>query len=125
MIPQMKVLWTEINLLKINENDYVSLTDIAKYKWDKSDVLIQSWMRNRNTVEFLWLWETINNKNFKPHEFEGFRSQAWLNSFLLSPKKWMENTNAIWIISKSWKYWWTFAHKDIALEFANWGIYWI
>lgn len=120
MKPQLQVLWTDIKFIKFNDNDFISLTDIAKYKWDKSDVLIQNWMRNRNTVEFLWLWETLNNPNFKPHEFEGFRKEAWLNSFLMSPKKWAENTNAIWIISKSWKYGWTFAHKDIAFEFANW-----
>ena len=116
----MEVLWTYIKFIKFKDDDFISLTDIAKYKWDKSDVLIQSWMRNRNTIEFLWLWETLNNQDFKPHEFEGFRKEAWLNSFLMSPKKWAENTNAIWIISKSWKYWWTFAHKDIAFEFANW-----
>ena len=116
---QVKVLWTEINVLKIQQDDYISLTDIAKYKWDKSDLIVQNWMRNRNTVEFLWLWEKLNNHNFKPIEFEGFRKEAWLNAFLMSPKKWVETTNAIWIISKSWKYWWTFAHKDIALEFAN------
>ncbi len=120
MKPQLQVLWTDIKFIKFNNDDFISLTDIAKYKWDKSDVLIQSWMRNRNTIEFLWLWETLNNPNFKPHEFEGFRKEAWLNSFLMSPKKWNENTNAIWIISKSWKYGWTFAHKDIAFEFANW-----
>lgn len=120
MKPQLQVLWTDIKFIKFNDDDFISLTDIAKYKWDKSDVLIQSWMRNRNTVEFLWLWETLNNPNFKPHEFEGFRKEAWLNSFLMSPRKWAENTNAIWIISKSWKYGWTFAHKDIAFEFANW-----
>jgi len=120
MKPQLQVLWTPIKFIKFNDDDFISLTDISKYKWDKSDVLIQSWMRNRNTIEFLWLWETLNNPNFKPHEFEGFKKEAWLNSFLMSPKKWAENTNAIWIISKSWKYGWTFAHKDIAFEFANW-----
>lgn len=120
MRPKLQVLWTDIKFVKFNDDDFISLTDIAKYKWDKSDVLIQSWMRNRNTVEFLWLWETLNNPSFKPHEFEGFRKEAWLNSFLMSPKKWTETTNAIWIISKSGKYGWTFAHKDIAFEFANW-----
>lgn len=120
MKPQLQVLWTDIKFIKFKDDDFISLTDIAKYKWDKSDVLIQSWMRNRNTVEFLWLWEILNNPDFKPHGFEGFKKEAWLNSFLMSPKKWAENTNAIWIISKSWKYGWTFAHKDIAFEFANW-----
>lgn len=77
-------------------------------------------MRNRNTVEFLGIWETLYNPNFKPVEFEGFRKQAGLNSFLLSPKKWVETTNAIGIISKSGRYGGTYAHKDIAFEFANW-----
>jgi len=116
---QVKVLWTEISVLKFQEDDYVSLTDIAKYKWNKSDLIVQNRMRNRNTIEFLWLWERLNNQNFKPTEFEGFRKEAWLNAFLMSPKKWIESTNAIWILSKSGKCWWTFAHKDIALEFAN------
>ncbi len=120
MKPKLQVLWTDIRFIKLNDDDFISLTDIAKYKWDKSDVLIQSWMRNRNTVEFLWLWETLHNSNFKPHEFEGFRKDAWLNSFLMSPKKRTETTDAIGIISKSGKYGWTYAHKDIAFEFANW-----
>jgi hypothetical protein len=117
---QVEVLWKEISVFKIKEDDYISLTDIAKYKWDKSDLIIQNWMRNRNTIEFLWLWEKLNNQNFNPIEFEGFKKEAWLNAFLMSPKKWIDSTNSIWIISKSWKYWWTFAHKDIAFEFANW-----
>ncbi|MCK9271938.1 KilA-N domain-containing protein [Candidatus Gracilibacteria bacterium] len=120
MKPQLQVLGTPIKFIKFNDDDFISLTDISKYKGDKSDVLIQSWMRNRNTIEFLGLWETLNNPNFKPHEFEGFKKEAGLNSFLMSPKKWAENTNAIGIISKSGKYGGTFAHKDIAFEFANW-----
>jgi len=77
-------------------------------------------MRNRNTVELLGLWETIHNPNFKPLEFEGFRKQAGLNSFVLTPKRWIEKTNATGIISKSGRYGGTFAHKDIAFEFASW-----
>jgi hypothetical protein len=120
MNPQVKVLWTEIKIIKFEDDDFISLTDIAKHKWDKSEQIIQNWMRSRNTIEFLWLWENLNNSNFKHLEFEVFKKEAWLNAFLMSPKKWIESTNAIWIISKSWKYWGTFAHKDIAFEFANW-----
>ena len=104
-----------------NDEDYLSLTDIARYK-DKehTDTIIQNWMRNRNTVELLGLWERIHNPNFNPLEFEGFRKQAGLNSFVLTPKRWIEATNAIGIISKSGRYGGTFAHKDIAFEFASW-----
>ncbi len=120
MNPQVKVLWTEIKIIKFENDDFISLTDIAKHKWDKSEQIIQNWMRSRNTIEFLWLWENLNNSNFKHLEFEVFKKEAWLNAFLMSPRKWIESTYAIWIISKSWKYWGTFAHKDIAFEFANW-----
>jgi hypothetical protein len=120
MNPQVKVLWTEIKIIKFEDDDFISLTDIAKHKWNKSEQIIQNWMRSRNTIEFLWLWENLNNSNFKHLEFEVFKKEAWLNAFLMSPRKWIESTYAIWIISKSWKYWWTFAHKDIAFEFANW-----
>ena len=117
---KIEVMWSEISVLQVNEDDYISLTNIAKHKWEKADQIIWNWMRNRNTVEFLWLWEKLNNSNFKPLEFEGFKKEAWLNAFLLSPKKWIEWVNAVWIFSKSWKYGWTYAHKDIAFEFANW-----
>ena len=80
----------------------------------------QDWMKNRNTIELLGLWETIHNTDFKPVEFDGFRKEAGLNSFVLTPKRWIENTNAIGIISKSGRYGGTFAHKDIAFEFASW-----
>ena len=93
---------------------------MQKYKSDEPDVLIGNWMRNRNTVEFLGIWETLYNPDFNPVEFEGFRKQAGLNSFLLSPKKWADATNAIGIISKSGRYGGTYAHKDISFEFANW-----
>ncbi len=116
----IEVLGTDIKVSQINESDYICITDIAKYKSEKSDLIIQNWLRNKNTVEFLWLWEKLNNSNFKPLGFEGFRKEAWLNAFLLSPKKWIEWVNAIGIISKSWRYWWTYAHKDIAFEFASW-----
>jgi KilA-N domain len=111
----------EIILLEKDNSDFLSLTDIARHK-DKehTDSIIQNWMRNRNTIELLGFWETIYNPNFKPLEFEGFRKQAGLNSFILTPKRWIESTNAVGIISKSGRYGGTFAHKDIALEFASW-----
>ena len=103
-----------------NENDYISLTDIARYKSDDPTATIQNWMRNKDTIEFLGLWEQLNNPDFKPVEFEGFKKDAGANAFTMSPKKWIENTNAIGIISKSGRYGGTFAHKDIAFEFGSW-----
>jgi hypothetical protein len=105
-----------------NENDYISLTDIARYKNAKeSDDIIKNWMRNRSTVEFLGLWEKLNNPNFKPVEFDGFKNESGGNSFVLSPSKWIKTTNATGIISKQGRYGGgTFAHKDIAFEFASW-----
>ncbi len=111
----------EITLMTIAENDFVSITDIAKYKnTSNADDVVKNWMRNRNTIELLGLWETIHNPNFKPVEFDGFRKEAGLNSFVLTPKRWIESTNAIGIVSKSGRYGGTFAHKDIAFEFASW-----
>ncbi len=115
----IKVQWIAINMIKMKEEDYISLTDIAKHKSPKSDLIIQNWMRNRNTIEYLWLREIINNVKFKPVEFEGFKKDAWLNVFLMSPAKWIKATDAVGIVSKSWRYWWTYAHKDIAIKFAN------
>ena len=110
------IVWYEANY-----SDYISLTDIARYKdAEHTDAIIQNWLRNRNTIELLGFWESIYNPNFKPLEFEGFRKQAGLNSFVMTPKKWIESTNAIGIVSKSGRYGGTFAHKDIALEFASW-----
>ena len=112
---------TEIIFLNTEIGDYISLTDIARHKDpEHTDAIIQNWMRNRNTIELLGFWETIYNSNFKPLEFEGFRKQAGLNSFVMTPKRWIENTDAIGIVSKSGRYGGTFAHKDIALEFASW-----
>ncbi len=105
-----------------NETDYISLTDIARYKdKERTDYIIQNWMRNRDTIEFLGIWERINNPNFKPIEFDGLRKEAGLNSFSLTPKRWILSVNAIGIIAKSGRYGGgTFAHKDIAFEFASW-----
>lgn len=111
----------DIVLYEDNKQDFISLTDIARYKDSAhTDDIIKNWMRNRNTIELLGFWETMYNPNFKPVEFDGFRKQAGLNSFVMTPKKWIESTNAIGIVSKSGRYGGTFAHKDIALEFASW-----
>jgi hypothetical protein len=111
----------EINVQTVDSTDFISLTDIARYKdAQHTDTIIQNWMRNRNTIELLGFWESIYNANFKPLEFDGFRKQAGLNSFVMTPKKWIDSVNAIGIISKAGRYGGTFAHKDIALEFASW-----
>lgn len=102
------------------ENEFISLTDIARYKSDDPTAVIQNWMRNRDVIEFLGLWERLHNPDFKPLEFEGFRKEAGLNAFTLSPQKWINTTNAIGIISKSGRYGGTYAHKDIAFKFASW-----
>jgi hypothetical protein len=102
------------------ENEFISLTDIARYKSDNSNATICNWMRNRETLEFLGLWETLHNSDFNPLEFEGFRSQAGLNAFTMSPKKWIDGVHAIGIVSKAGRYGGTYAHSDIALEFASW-----
>lgn len=103
-----------------DQTDYISLTDIAKYKSDAPDDVIKNWMRGRETIEFLGLWEQLNNPNFKPVEFDGFRKEAGRNAFTLSPKKWIDGTGAIGLQSKAGRYGGTFAHIDIALEFASW-----
>ena len=102
------------------KNDYISLTDIAKYKNNEPNDVIRNWLRSKDTIEFLGLWEIINNPNFKPVEFDGFKKEAGSNAFTLSPQRWIEKTNAIGIISKSGRYGRTFAHSDIAMEFASW-----
>ena len=117
----IEVQGTGITVLTQASDDYISLTDIAKHKEPgRSDHVIQNWMRNRNTVEFLGVWERLNNTDFKPLEFEGFRNRAGLNSFVLTPRQWIEGTGAIGIVSKSGRYGGTYAHKDIAFEFAAW-----
>jgi len=118
---KINVQGTEITIFNGNSEDYLSLTDIAKYKDPtNTDDIIKNWLRNRNTIELLGFWEKMYNPDFKPVEFDGFRKQAGLNSFVLTPKKWIETTGAIGIISKSGRYGGTFAHKDIAFEFASW-----
>lgn len=98
----------------------ISITDIARYKSDEPKDVIKNWMRGKDTLEFLGLWEYLHNPNFKGVEFDAFRTQAGANAFTMSPKKWIESTNAIGIISKSGRYGGTYAHSDIAFEFASW-----
>lgn len=117
---KINVQQTDVTILKINEDDYISLTDIAKFKSDDPTAVIANWMRNRNTIEYLGIWETLYNPDFKPLEFEGFRNEAGLNAFTMSPQKWIEATNAKGMISKSGRYGGSFAHKDIAFKFAAW-----
>jgi len=109
-----------VTILSQSSDDYISLTDIARYKnAEHSDDLVRNWLRNRNTIEFLGVWERLNNPGFNPVEFDGIKNQAGLNSFTLTPKQWIEKTDATGIISKAGRYGGTFAHKDIAFEFAS------
>lgn len=109
---------TVVSVLKVNKEDYISLTDMLKAK--DGDFFFSNWLRNRNTVEFLGIWEQLNNPNFNCAEFDIIKSQAGLNNYRLSAKEWMEKTKAIGIISKAGRYGGTYAHKDIAFEFAMW-----
>ena len=102
------------------ENEFISLTDIERYKSDDPNATICNWMRNRETLEFLGLWESLHNPDFKPLEFEGFRKKAGLNAFTMSPTKWVNGVSAIGIVSKAGRYGGTYAHSDIAFEFASW-----
>jgi hypothetical protein len=111
---------SEITVLSINENDYISLTDIARHKSNEPTAVISNWLRNRNTIEYLGIWETLFNPVFKPLEFEGFKKEAGLNAFTLSPQKWITSTGAIGIVTRPGRYGGTYAHKDIALKFASW-----
>lgn len=120
-MPKVEVLAREVSIQQINDDDYISMTDIARFKdLERTDDLIRNWLRNRNTIEFVGIWEKINNPGFNPVEFDGIRMQAGLNSFTLTPKQWIEKTGAIGIVSKTGRYGGTFAHKDIAFEFASW-----
>ena len=111
---------TGVSVIKYDETDFISLTDIAKFKSEEPNAVIANWLRNRNTIEYLGIWETLYNTDFKPLEFEGFKKEAGLNAFTLSPTKWIESTNAKGIIVKSGRYGGTYAHKDIAFKFASW-----
>ncbi len=118
----INVKGTEIIILTDSGKDeYISLTGIARYRdAERSDYILQNWLRNRSTIEFVGLWEQFNNPNFNSIEFDGIKNLAGSNSFSLTPKRWIEATNAIGIISKTGKYGGTFAHRDIAFEFATW-----
>ena len=111
----------EITIIIKEETDYISLTDIARYKnKDAPADIVKNWMRSRSTIDFLGLWEKLNNPDFKLVEFDQFKNEAGANYFVLSPQKWIQTTNATGMISKSGKNGGTFAHKDIAFEFASW-----
>jgi hypothetical protein len=108
-------------VLSQNQQDTICLTDIAKFKNpDHPDDVIRNWLRNRNTVEFLGIWERLNNPSFNPVEFDGIRMQTGLNSFVLTPKQWIEKTGAVGLTSSAGRYGGTYAHQDIAFEFASW-----
>ena len=113
---------TEIIVFSENDKDeYISLTGIARYRdAERSDYILQNWLRTKSTIEFVGLWEQFNNPDFNSIEFDGIKNQAGSNSFSLTPKRWIEATNAKGIISKTGKYGGTFAHRDIAFEFATW-----
>jgi len=111
----------EIVLFKQNKEEFISLTDMAKFRdSERTNYIIQNWMRTRSTIEFIGLWEQLHNPNFKGIEFDAFRNESGSNSFTLTPKKWIEATNPKGIISKAGRYGGTYAHKDIAFEFASW-----
>ena len=119
---QIIVKEQKINVLRIDNKEYISLTDLARYADNEEPRLpIRDWMRNKEVIFFLGLWESINNENFKGGEFDTFKNEAGSNKFKMSPQKWIRETNAIGIISKSGRYdGGTFAHSDIAFEFASW-----
>ena len=110
---------TEITVLDIDDKDYISLTDMVK-SIENGLALIEKWLRNKNTIEFLGIWEEMYNPNFNSPEFEGIKNAAGLNRFILSVKQWIEKTNAIGIMAKAGRYGGTYAHKDLAFEFASW-----
>ena len=115
---KINVMNLDIRVINIREEDYISLTDMLKAK--DGDFFFSNWLRNRNTIEFLGVWEKVHNPNFNCAEFDIIKSQAGLNSYRLSAKEWMEKTGAIGIISKAGRYGGTYAHHDIAFEFALW-----
>jgi hypothetical protein len=118
---EIKVLNEAVRVQKILKEDYISLTDIAKHKNpDDPRFIIQNWMRTRFTIEFLGIWEHLNNPDFNRVEFEAVKNEAGSNAFVMTPTKWNKLTNAIGIVSKSGRYGGTYAHKDIAFEFASW-----
>ena len=117
----IEVQGTSIVVLSQNQQDILCLTDIAKFKNpDHPDDVIRNWLRSRNTVEFLGVWERLNNPSFNPVEFDGIKMQTGLNSFVLTPKQWIQKTGAVGLTSSAGRYGGTYAHRDIAFEFASW-----
>lgn len=119
MAEKIAVQGKEITIISQNEEDYISLTDMVKGV-ENGLALIEKWLRNKNTIEFLGIWEEIYNPDFNSPEFEGIKNQAGLNRFVLSVKQWAEKTNSRGIVAKAGRYGGTYAHKDIAFEFASW-----
>jgi len=118
---EITVLSETVRVQRIAQEDFISLTDIAKFRNpDAPADIIKNWLRSRSTIDLLGLWEKLNNPAFKLVEFDQFRFEAGENTFVLSPKKWIETTGAVGLISKSGRYGGTYAHKDIAFEFASW-----
>ena len=115
---KMIVAGTEVSILRFHDDDYISLTDMLKAK--DGEFFFSNWLRNRNTIEFLGIWEKVNNPEFNCAEFDIIKSKAGLNSYRLSAKEWMQQTNAVGIVSRAGRYGGTYAHRDIAFEFAMW-----
>ena len=118
---EINVIDNKIGIMRIGDVDYISLTDLARYvDAEEPRLPIRDWMRNKEVISYLGLWENMNNKNFKGGEFATFKNEAGSNKFKMSPQKWIKETNAIGIISKSGNNGGTYARSDIALEFASW-----
>ena len=116
---KINVEGSEISIIAIDNRDYISLTDMVR-NIENGSALIEKWLRNKNTIEFLGIWEEMYNTNFNSPEFEGIKNQAGANRFSLSAKRWIELTNAIGLVAKAGRYGGTYAHKDIAFEFGSW-----
>ena len=120
-VQEISVKSTTVRTMRVGDSDYICITDIARQKNPlEPNVVVGNWMRNRNTIEDLGIWESLNNPSFNPIEFEGFKQQAGLNAFTLSPSRWIEATNAVGLIAKSGRYGGTYAQRDIAFKFASW-----
>ena len=118
-VSKINVEGSEISIIAIDNRDYISLTDMVR-NVENGVALIEKWLRNKNTIEFLGIWEEMYNANFNSTEFEGIKNEAGFNRFILSVKQWVNKTNSIGIIAKPGRYGGTYAHKDIAFEFASW-----
>ena len=118
-VSKINVEGSEISIIAIDNRDYISLTDMVR-NVENGVALIEKWLRNKNTIEFLGIWEEMYNANFNSTEFEGIKNEAGFNRFILSVKQWVNKTNSIGIVAKAGRYGGTYAHKDIAFEFASW-----